>query len=90
MTIFNRYYTLIHLVNDVLRMCNHEDCGATKINLIQDFHNFHGRNRVKISSWLVGDKDSRIIDNRSSDTETLLLTSTELIRISVLLIENAD
>ncbi len=64
----------------IMRCNDHRYTGA--INLDQQFHDLPADQRIKVASWLVGNQELRVADNRSGDGGALLLSAGKFCRIA--------
>lgn len=67
--------SFLHLVHDSLIVCRHDDSLALLVEIIEEGHHLHRIVSVEIPCWLITDDDSRIVDQGSSNTGTLYLTT---------------
>src|SRR3954465_11873411 len=79
-----------HLVDDVGVVGDHHDRGAGAVDPVQQTHDLDGRVRVEVSRRLVREQDQRPVHERPGDRDTLLLTTGELVRVTVFLAAEAD
>lgn len=55
-----------------------DDRRPTFVNLAEEIHDFKGQFRIKVSSGLVSQNNLRIVDDGSSDSDSLLLSVGEM------------
>ena len=73
--VLDSYNSLVHLVYDVLGVCDHQDCGSSYVDLLEELHDLHSSDRVEVTCRLVADENSRLVHEGSCDTDSLLLAS---------------
>ena len=75
----------VHLVRDE----DNRDA-ALPVELLEDVHDLAARARIEVSGRLVREDDRRLIDERSRDRNTLLLTARQLVRKVVKAVAKPD
>ena len=89
-SVLNGNYSLMHFIDYVPCMSDHEDRCSSDIDLLKQLHDLHSGYRIEVSCRLIADQDSRLIDKSSGDTHPLLLTCRQLIRVAFCLILDAN
>ena len=62
-------------------VCNHDDRSAAAIDFVEQLHDFEGKLRVDIAGRLVRNQQRRIVHQRPCQSNTLLFTAGQLVRI---------
>ena len=56
-------------------MCGHDHCGALLADVVQQLHDLSAGLRVKVSGWLIGSDQPRMVKQGTGDGDALLLSS---------------
>ena len=73
-----------------LRIVSYHDHQLIPGDLLQQFHNLQARLRIESSSWLVGKKDIRIVDQRPCNSNSLHLSAGHLVWFFMDMIAETD
>src|SRR4029077_12776213 len=79
-----------HDVDDFAVVRRHQHGRPSRVDLQQQLDDFPGGRRVEVPGRLIGEKDSRIVDQRPRDRDPLLLAAGQLIGELVFLSFQAD
>src|SRR5260370_1640440 len=82
---FDRHHPAAHHVHDLAVVRCHQDRGASRIDLQEQLNDLPRGGRVQVSGGLIGEKNSRVMDERPRDRHPLLLAARKLVRVLGLL-----
>src|SRR5690606_8891741 len=78
-----------HLVHDVRVVGDHDDSRARPVDTIKNAHDLDRRIGVEVTGRLIGKQNQRPVDESAGHRYPLLLTTGELVRVSMLLAAEA-
>src|ERR1700716_436261 len=81
----DRHHPASHDIDDLPVVSRHHDRGTTGIDLQQQLNDLPRGGGVQVSGGLVGEKDPRVMNERTGDRDTLLFAAGELVRVLALL-----
>src|SRR5260221_9115280 len=68
---------------DVQLVSDHDNGDALLIERLENAHNFDARPGIEVAGGFVRQKNARFVDKSSSNGDTLLLASGELVRVVI-------